>query len=129
MHVIAQKADGSLRDALSIFDQIVSFAGNEITYKAVIENLNILDYDYYFKITDVIFQHNIPSSLLVFDEILERGFDGHNFITGLSEHLRNLLVCKDKEMIQLLNVFDLKAKLFQIHQSKAPTYRMKSVQS
>lgn len=106
LHVIAQKADGSLRDALSIFDQIVSFTGNEITYKAVIENLNILDYDYYFKITDVIFQHNIPSSLLVFDEILERGFDGHNFITGLSEHLRNLLVCKDKEMIQLLQVGD-----------------------
>ena len=106
LHVIAQKADGSLRDALSIFDQIVSFAGNEITYKAVIENLNILDYDYYFKITDVIFQHNIPSSLLVFDEILERGFDGHNFITGLSEHLRNLLVCKDKEMVQLLQVGD-----------------------
>lgn len=104
LHVIAQKADGALRDALSIFDQIVSFAGNNITYNAVIENLNILDYDYYFKLTDYILEGNIPSSLLLFNEVLNKGFDGHNFISGLSGHIRNLLVCKDAGTIQLLEV-------------------------
>jgi DNA polymerase-3 subunit gamma/tau len=103
-HVIGQKADGSLRDSLSIFDQIVSFAGNKVNYKTVIENLNILDYDYYFKVMKAIVQHDIPTVLTVLDEILENGFDGHNFITGLSEHFRNLLVCKDEGMIQLLEV-------------------------
>jgi DNA polymerase-3 subunit gamma/tau len=104
LHIIAQKADGALRDALSMFDQIVSFAGNNITYKAVIENLNILDYDYYFKITDAIAEENIPSALLTFNEILANGFDGHNFISGLGEHYRNLLVCKDESTLQLLEV-------------------------
>ncbi len=104
LHVIAQKADGALRDALSIFDQIVSFAGNNITYNAVIENLNILDYDYYFKVTDFILAGNIPSSLMIFNEVLNKGFDGHNFISGLSGHFRNLLVCKDAGTIQLLEV-------------------------
>jgi DNA polymerase-3 subunit gamma/tau len=104
LHIIAQKADGALRDACSIFDQIVSFAGNTITYKAVIDNLNILDYDYYFKATDAILEGNIPSSLLLFNEILNNGFDGHNFITGLGEHFRNLLVCKDAATLQLLEV-------------------------
>lgn len=104
LHIIAQKADGALRDACSIFDQIVSFAGNSITYKAVIDNLNILDYDYYFKATDAILEGNIPSSLLLFNEILNNGFDGHNFITGLGSHFRNLLVCKDASTLQLLEV-------------------------
>jgi DNA polymerase-3 subunit gamma/tau len=104
LHIIAQKADGALRDACSIFDQIVSFAGNTITYKAVIDNLNILDYDYYFKATDAILEGNIPVSLLLFNEILNNGFDGHNFITGLGEHFRNLLVCKDASTLQLLEV-------------------------
>lgn len=104
LHIIAQKADGALRDACSIFDQIVSFAGNNLTYKAVIDNLNILDYDYYFKVTDALITENIPAALLLFNEILNNGFDGHNFITGLGEHLRNLLVCKDSSTLQLLEV-------------------------
>lgn len=104
LHIIAQKADGALRDACSIFDQIVSFSGSNITYKAVIENLNILDYDYYFKVTDAILGENIPQALLVFNEILNNGFDGHNFVAGMGDHFRNLLVCRDVETIQLLEV-------------------------
>ncbi len=104
LHIIAQKADGALRDACSIFDQIVSFAGNTVTYKAVIENLNILDYDYYFKVTDAILTENISSALLTFNEILNNGFDGHNFIAGMGSHFRNLLVSKDPETLQLLEV-------------------------
>jgi DNA polymerase III subunit gamma/tau len=104
LHIIAQKADGALRDACSIFDQIVSFAGNTVTYKAVIENLNILDYDYYFKVTDAVLAENMSSSLLIFNEILNNGFDGHNFIAGISGHFRNLLVSRDPETLQLLEV-------------------------
>jgi DNA polymerase-3 subunit gamma/tau len=104
LHVIAQKADGGLRDALSMFDRIVTFTGNNITYKAVIENLNILDYDYYFKITDAVLTSNISQCLLILNEILDHGFDGNNFIVGLGEHFRNLLVCKDVATINLLEV-------------------------
>ncbi len=104
LHVIAQKADGALRDALSIFDQLVSFAGQHLTYQSVIDNLNILDYDYYFKITDAILNQSIKDILLLFDEILQNGFDGNNCINGLSEHFRNLLVCKDPATVQLLKV-------------------------
>ncbi|NTW33676.1 MAG: DNA polymerase III subunit gamma/tau, partial [Bacteroidetes bacterium] len=107
LHIIAQKADGALRDALSIFDQIVSFAGDAgVTYKDVINNLNILDYDYFFEITDSLLQSNIPKILLLLNEIIEHGFDGHHFITGLGEHFRNLLVCKDASTIKLLEVGD-----------------------
>ncbi len=104
LHIIAQKADGALRDALSIFDQIVSFSGNEITYRKVIDNLNILDYDYYFQVTDAILQANVQQSLLIFNEILSKGFDGHLFLNGLAEHLRNLLVAKDSATVDLLEV-------------------------
>lgn len=104
LHIIAQKADGALRDALSIFDQIVSFSNNKVTYDAVIQNLNILDYDFYFKVTDAVIAGNIPESLLIFDNILDRGFNGHNFIVGLAEHFRNLLVCQDGSTLQLLEV-------------------------
>lgn len=104
LHIIAQKADGALRDALSIFDQIVSFSGNNITYQNVIDNLNILDYDYYFKLTDAIFDHKIGESLLIFNDILSKGFDGHNFINGLAEHFRNLLICQDVSTLKLLEV-------------------------
>ncbi len=103
-NVIAQKADGSMRDALSIFDQVVSFSGNNITYKNVIENLNILDYEYYFKLTDAFLNENITDSMLIFDEILNNGFDAHHLITGISEHFRNLLLCKDVATIELLEV-------------------------
>lgn len=104
LHIIAQKADGAMRDALSIFDRMVSFSGNELTYQAVIDNLNILDYEYYFKLVDHLLGQDISSSLLLFDEILQRGFDGHHFIGGLAEHLRNLLVCQDEVTLQLLQV-------------------------
>ncbi len=104
LHVIAQKADGGMRDALSIYDQIVSYSGNHITYKHVIENLNVLDYEYYFKMTDAFLDHQVGQAFLLFNEILDKGFDGHNFIAGLSSHLRDLLVCKDPVTIQLLEV-------------------------
>ncbi len=102
LHIIAQKADGALRDALSIFDQIVSFSGNNITYKDIIENLNVLDYDYYFKLIEYLLKGDISSSLLLVNEVIENGFDGQYFITGLGEHLRNILVCKDSITLKLL---------------------------
>jgi len=102
LHVIAQKADGALRDALSMFDQIVTFAGNHITYKAVIENLNILDYDYYFKLTDYLLIGDISSSLLLYNDILSNGFEGNFFVNGLAQHLRNLLVSRDAVTLLLL---------------------------
>jgi len=104
LHIIAQKADGAMRDALSMFDQQVSFAGNSLTYKSVIENLNVLDYDYYFRVTNEILSGNVSAALLTFNEILNHGFDGHNFITGLSSHFRDLLVCQDEATLKLLEV-------------------------
>jgi DNA polymerase III subunit gamma/tau len=104
LNVIAQKADGAMRDALSIFDQIVSFSGRNITYKDVIANLNVLDYDYYFRGVDLFLKNDISGSLLLFNEILDHGFDGHHFITGLSSHFRDVMVCKDPVTIQLLEV-------------------------
>ncbi|HRX11400.1 MAG TPA: DNA polymerase III subunit gamma/tau, partial [Draconibacterium sp.] len=97
-------ADGAMRDALSIFDQIVSFSGKTITYQDVIGNLNVLDYDYYFKLVNQFLKNDVPEVLLTFNEILNNGFDGHHFITGLSNHLRDLLVCKNAETVQLLEV-------------------------
>jgi DNA polymerase-3 subunit gamma/tau len=102
LHVIAQKADGALRDALSMFDQIVTFAGNHISYKSVIENLNILDYDYYFKLTDFLLVSDVSSSLLLYNEILSNGFEGNFFVNGLAQHLRNLLVSRDAVTLLLL---------------------------
>ena len=102
LHIIAQKADGALRDALSIFDQIVSLCGKKITYKDVIENLNVLDCEYYFKIVRGALRNDLSTILVTFNEILEKGFDGHNFISGLNSHLRDLLVSKDKSTLQLL---------------------------
>jgi DNA polymerase-3 subunit gamma/tau len=102
LRIIAQKADGAMRDALSIYDQIVSYCGNNITYKSVIENLNVLDYEYYFRLPDAFLEHNFGQSFVCFDEILDKGFDGHNFIVGLSSHFRDLLVCKDPVTLSLL---------------------------
>ncbi len=120
LHIIAQKADGGLRDALSMFDQIVSFSGGNVTYRSVIDNLNILDYDYYFNITDRLLNEDNAKTLLLFDEILARGFDGAHFISGLSEHFRNLLVSKDQSTLKLLEVSEgIKAKYLQ--QSQAAT--------
>lgn len=106
LHLIAQKADGALRDALSIFDQIISFTGKTLTYKSVIENLNVLDYEYYFRLVDYALKEDISNSLLLYHEIIQNGFDSHQFIIGLAEHYRNLLVIKDPATIQLLNVGD-----------------------
>ncbi|WP_163323894.1 DNA polymerase III subunit gamma/tau [Draconibacterium mangrovi] len=104
LNIIAQKADGAMRDALSIFDQIVSFSGKKITYQDVITNLNVLDYDYYFRLVDQFLKNNVTEVLVIFNDILNHGFDGHHFITGLSSHFRDLLVCKDPVTIQLLEV-------------------------
>lgn len=104
LNVIALKADGGMRDALSIFDQVVSFTGGNITYKSVIENLNVLDYEYYFRLTDNFLENNVCEALLLFNEVLNKGFDGNHFITGLSSHLRDLLVSKDPSTIPLLEV-------------------------
>jgi DNA polymerase-3 subunit gamma/tau len=106
LHIIAQKADGALRDALSIFDRVVSFSGKELTRLAVTENLNVLDYDEYFKTTDLLLDNNIPEVLVHFNTILSKGFDGNHFITGLASHFRDLLVSKDKITIDLLEVGD-----------------------
>lgn len=102
LHVIAQKADGAMRDALSIFDQIVSLSGKSVTYNDVIENLNVLDYEYYFRAVDAALLGDVSSVLVTFNEILEKGFDGNNFIAGLNSHLRDLLVCKDEVTLKLL---------------------------
>ena len=102
LHLIAQKSDGSLRDSLSLFDRLISFSEKELTYQGVIEHLNILDYEYYFKVTAALLKNDINALLLLFNEILDNGFDGHHFIIGLSEHLRDILVAKDESTLQLL---------------------------
>ena len=102
--IIAQKADGAMRDALSIYDQVVSFSGEKISYQKVIENLNVLDYDYYFRLTDAFMQGNHSEALVIFNEILDRGFDAHQFINSLSKHFRDLLVSKDSQTLDLLEV-------------------------
>ncbi|MDG1776956.1 MAG: DNA polymerase III subunit gamma/tau [Crocinitomicaceae bacterium] len=117
LHIIAQKADGALRDALSIFDQIVTFSENTVTYNSVIENLNILDYDYYFRIVESALKEDIQNGLLLLNDIIERGFDPHNFVVGLADHYRNLLVCKDVRTAQLLEVSETVQKKY-IDQSK-----------
>ncbi len=104
LNIIAQKADGAMRDALSIFDQVVSFCGNHVTYQQVIDHLNVLDYDYFFQLTGFFLNGDFKRTLLVFNRILEEGFDGHNFISGLSTHFRDLLVSKDPQTIELLEV-------------------------
>lgn len=106
LHIIAQKADGGLRDALSMFDQIVSFSNRNVTYQAVIDNLNILDYDYYFQLMTAIVGEDAAEALLILDNVMNRGFDGGHFIAGLSNHLRNLLVTKEPKTLKLLEVSD-----------------------
>ena len=104
LHVIAQKADGGMRDALSLFDQMVSYTQGNVTYQGVIGSLNILDYDYYFRFTDLFIEHKISETMLLFDEVLRRGFDGGNFITNLTAHLRDLLVSREPATLPLLEV-------------------------
>ena len=104
LNVIAQKADGGMRDALSIFDQVVSYCGDKITYQEVIENLNVLDYDYYFRLTDSFLNNRAADSLILFNEILNKGFDAQNFVTGISSYFRDLLMCKDAATVVLLEM-------------------------
>lgn len=104
LNVIAQKADGALRDALSIFDQIVSFCGKNVTYKETISTLNVLDYDYYFKLTDCFQNGDVANVLMLFNEILNSGFNAHHFISGLCQHMRDLMMCRDEQTIALLEV-------------------------
>lgn len=120
LNVIALKADGGMRDALSIFDQVVSFTGGHITYKSVIENLNVLDYEYYFKLTGFFLENKISDALLLLNDVLNKGFDGSHFITGLSSHLRDLLVSKDPATLPLLEVGASIRERYQAQAQKCP---------
>lgn len=121
LHTISVKADGAMRDALSIFDRIISASGKNLTYKDVVENLNILDYDYYFKVVNALLTENMPQMMLLFDEILRKGFDMEVFINGLGEHLRNLLVCKDELMLKLLDVGETQRERYKKQAQLTPT--------
>jgi DNA polymerase-3 subunit gamma/tau len=122
LHIIAQKADGALRDALSIFDRVVSFSGSDLTRKAVSENLNVLDYDIYFQVTDLLLSNNIPQVLITLNNIMTKGFEGHHFIVGLASHFRDLMVAKDPATVQLLEVGDTAKKQY-LEQSKKADIR------
>jgi len=129
LHVIAQKADGAMRDALSIFDRVVSFSGNNVTLEAVTQNLNVLDYDTYFNMSDLLLNNKIPEVLNLFDQILSKGFEGHHFINGLASHFRDLLVAKDKKTVELLEVGDSAKKKY-LQQSTEATipFLMQSIE-
>ena len=118
LHIISQKADGAMRDALSIFDRVISFSGKNLTREAVTQNLNVLDYDTYFTMTDLLLENKIPDVLNNFNEILSKGFEGHHFISGLASHFRDLLVAKDKATINLLEVGDNAKKKYLNQSSK-----------
>lgn len=121
LHIIAEKADGALRDALSIFDRLVSFSGDNLTYDAAVKSLNVLDYDYFFKLVDFLVIEDISSSLLLLNEVMELGFEGDHFINGLSAHLRNLLVCKDARTLPLLEVSDSLKERYKVQSELVPT--------
>ncbi|MDO4727910.1 MAG: DNA polymerase III subunit gamma/tau [Bacteroidota bacterium] len=119
LQIIAQKADGAMRDALSIFDRVVSFAGDNITKEAVTENLNVLDYEYYVKTTELILENDIPKLLLLLNDILVKGFDAHHYIQGLASHFRDLLVCKRSETIGLLEISEGAKEQYKLQSEKA----------
>ncbi|MFT6843927.1 MAG: DNA polymerase-3 subunit gamma/tau [Flavobacteriales bacterium] len=119
LHIIAQKADGGLRDALSMFDMLVTFTDGNLTYQNVIENLNVLDLDYYFKVSEAMLKQDISSGLLILNDVLNHGFDAHLFIIGLAEHLRNIMVCLNPSTIKLLELSD---QLKQRYQEHAPQW-------
>ena len=112
LHIIAQKADGGLRDALSIFDQLVTYSNKNLTYQSVISSLNVLDSDYYFKATDFLLKKNIPEILLLLNEVIDKGFDEHNFILGLGEHFRNLLLCKNAATTHIIETSEKNKALY-----------------
>ncbi|WP_299361906.1 DNA polymerase III subunit gamma/tau [Winogradskyella sp.] len=129
LHIIAQKADGAMRDALSIFDRVVSFSGKNLTRQAVTENLNVLDYETYFESTDLILENNIPDLLVQFNSILSKGFDGHHYIAGLASHFRDLMVCKNQATIDLLEVGEeTKQKYVEQCLKTSNTFLMKGIQ-
>ena len=129
LNIIAQKSDGSMRDALSIFDQVVSFSGKTVDYKTVVANLNVLDYDYYFKLTEAFLSGNYQQALLTYNEILNNGFDSHNFINGLGGHFRNLLVTKDPETIQLMELSgEVAEKYLEIAKISTETFLFKGLE-
>ena len=121
LQIIAQKADGAMRDALSIFDRVVSFCGNNLTRKAVAENLNVLDFEVYIQITDLIIDNKIPEILLQFNDILAKGFDSHQFVIGLASHFRDLLVCKNPNTLVLLEAGEMAQKLYKDQAEKTST--------
>jgi DNA polymerase-3 subunit gamma/tau len=112
LHIIAQKADGAMRDALSIFDRVVSYCGNNLTRQAVTENLNVLDYETYINMTDLILENKIPEVLLAYNDILAKGFDGHHFIAGLASHFRDLLVVQNPATLSLLEMGEAAQQLY-----------------
>jgi len=129
LHIIAQKADGAMRDALSIFDRVVSFSGKNLTRQAVTENLNVLDYETYFTSTDLILENKIPELLLQFNTVLSKGFDGHHYIAGLASHFRDLLVCKNNATIELLEVGeDTKVKYVEQSQKASHSFLIKGIE-
>jgi DNA polymerase III subunit gamma/tau len=119
LHIIAQKADGAMRDALSIFDRVVSYCGKNLTRQAVTENLNVLDFEYYIKITDLLLENKIPELLISYNDILAKGFDGHHFVAGLASHFRDLLVCQNPSTLVLLESGEQAKLLYQKQASKA----------
>ena len=119
LHIIAQKADGAMRDALSIFDRVVSYCGNNLTRQAVTENLNVLDYETYINVTDLILENKIPELLMAYNDILAKGFDGHHFISGLASHFRDLLVAKTPATLTLIEAGEQAQKLYGIQAQKA----------
>src|SRR5574344_510135 len=120
LHVIAQKADGAMRDALTLFDQVVAFCGNTVKYEEVIKNLNVLDYDYYFRLTDLSLNGDFANSLVLFDDVLRKGFNALYFVDGLGNHLRNLLVCKESASAKLLEVSPALEKKYIEQAQKCP---------
>ena len=129
LHVIAQKADGAMRDALSFFDQLVSFSGNKLTYETVTEHLNILDNTYYFKVLDQVLAQDTAGILLTINEIIDRGFDGQHFLIGLGEHLRSLLVCQDAATVKLLEISaNLQQKYLEQAARCSPAFLLKALE-
>lgn len=129
LHIIARKADGAMRDALSIFDRVVSYCGNHLTRQAVGENLNVLDFDYYVRITDLILENNIPELLLTYNTILSKGFDGHHFIAGLAAHFRDLYICKNPSTLSLLEVGETAQNLYtEQAQKTSTTFLLEAIQ-
>ena len=120
LHIIAQKADGAMRDALSIFDRVVSYCGNNLTRQAVTENLNVLDYETYIEITNLLLENKIPEALLMYNDILAKGFDGHHFVAGLASHFRDLMVTKNPSTLALLEVGEQTQELYKLQSQKAP---------